>query len=178
MLPRLKTQRLCLGPFHQHDALIVQTLAGEFDVARTTLNIPHPYPHGAAETWIASHLLAFLERKSLTLAIRLHDDQLIGAISLSIKEAHHHGELGYWIGKSFWGHGYCTEAARSVLQYGFESLCLQRMFAYHMSLNPASGRVMQKIGMKHEGRLRGHIFRFNQQHDIEIYGILRSEPIL
>ena len=83
-------------------------------------------------------------------------------------------ELGYWIGKPYWGQGYCTEAARATLDFGFEQLGLNRIFAHHFARNPASGRVMQKIGMTREGRLRQHVKKWDAFEDLELYGILKD----
>jgi RimJ/RimL family protein N-acetyltransferase len=62
-----------------------------------------------------------------------------------------------------------------VLDWGFQALGLNRIHAYHFAGNHASGRVMQKIGMKHEGTLRQHLYRFGEAHDVVCYGILHSE---
>ena len=84
-LPTLTTARLVLRPFATEDAAEVQRLAGDREVAATTLSVPHPYPEGAAEVWIGTHALAWTERRSLTLAVTLLDDgALIGAVGLSL----------------------------------------------------------------------------------------------
>jgi RimJ/RimL family protein N-acetyltransferase len=84
-------------------------------------------------------------------------------------------ELGYWVGKSYWNHGYCTEAARAVVRFAFEDLGLRRVFAQRYRRNPASGRVMQKAGMRHEGTLRQHAVKWDVVDDIEVYGVLHEE---
>jgi len=94
---------------------------------------------------------------------------------LTLSEAHNHGELGYWIGKPFWGRGYATEAAAAVLRFGFETLQLNRIHAAFMEHNPASGRVMEKIGMSHEGTLRQHMKKWDRFYDVIKYGILKSD---
>jgi ribosomal-protein-alanine N-acetyltransferase len=105
-----------------------------------------------AEEWISTHQEKFERGELVNFAIVLrNDDMLIGAIGLVINQQHENAELGYWIGKPYWGNGYCTEAAKAVLHYGFTVLGLNRIYASHMSRNPASGRVMEKIGMKYEG---------------------------
>jgi [ribosomal protein S5]-alanine N-acetyltransferase len=175
MLPTLRTSRLILSPFALGDAAAVQKMAGDHDVYRTTLNIPHPYPDGAAEKWIARHLTEFLENRHLTLAVRKSDQTLIGAIGLALSPEHRHAEMGYWIGRPFWNNGYCTEAAREILVHGFARMELNRIYARHLAINPASGRVMQKIGMTHEGHLRQHCFKEGKLLDVVIYGILREE---
>ena len=100
---------------------------------------------------------------------------LIGTVGLRIDDEDQRAELGYWIGKPFWGHGYCTEAARCVLQFGFEQVGLNRIFAHHFSRNPASGRVMQKLGMSHEGHLPQHVRKWDGFEDLELYGIVKSQ---
>ncbi len=174
--PILHTQRLTLRPFTLADAADVQRLAGAYEIAHTTTNIPHPYEDGMAETWIETHPVQLAEGTGITYAITLHETgELCGAISLSLKPEHQRAEMGYWIGVPYWGRGYCTEAARAVRDFGFRALELHRIMAVHLTRNPASGRVMQKIGMRHEGTLREHILKWGVFETIECYAILRSE---
>ncbi|MFA6133076.1 MAG: GNAT family N-acetyltransferase [Phycisphaerae bacterium] len=176
-IPTLRTPRLVLRPFTLADAPTVQRLAGAREISDTMLSIPHPYEDGVAEGWIAGHQAAFDAKRELTLAITLAGGgQLVGSIGLmGFGADHKRGELGYWVGKEYWGNGYCSEAAREVVRYGFVQLGLGRVFAHHLTRNPASGRVMQKIGMKHEGTLRQHVVIRNRFEDLECYGILREE---
>ncbi len=172
--PTLTTERLILRPFVPEDAPAVQRLAGDRAVADTTERIPHPYKDGMAEAWIATHVQHFRERKECTFAIVLKDgQQVVGAVGLTLAMAHSRGELGYWIGYEFWNRGYCTEAARAVVEYGFSVLGLHRIQARHLSRNPASGRVMAKLGMQHEGRLRGHTRKWDVFEDVDVYGVVK-----
>jgi len=175
--PTLQTERLWLRPFVLADAKEVQRLAGNKAIADTTANIPHPYLDGLAEQWISSHQEGFEAGELINFAIVLKDSGgLIGAISLmNISAQHERAELGYWIGKPYWNQGYGTEAARAVLEYGFSVLSLNRIHGCFLKRNPASGRVMEKIGMSYEGCLRQHDKKWEQFEDIVIYGILRSE---
>jgi RimJ/RimL family protein N-acetyltransferase len=173
--PVLTTARLILRPFARADAPEVQRLAGAFAIADTTLLIPHPYEDGMAETWIDSHGPSLARGESVTLAITLGGRELMGAIGVRVDARHAHAELGYWLGTPYWGRGYATEAAEALLQYGFGTLGLHRIFAHHFVRNPASGRVLQKIGMQREGRLREHVRRWERFEDLEEYGILRAE---
>jgi [ribosomal protein S5]-alanine N-acetyltransferase len=176
--PTLTTPRLLLRPFALGDAPDVQRLAGAREVASTTLNIPHPYAAGMAEQWIATHQESYARGEFVIFAIVLRANQaLIGATSLHIHRPHVQAELGYWIGTAYWNHGYCSEAAQAVLRYGFDVLGLHRIHASYMTRNPASGRVMQKIGMTYEGCLRQHVQKWGIFEDIAIYGILRSEAL-
>lgn len=159
------------------DADNVQRLAGDFAIADTTLNIPHPYEDGLAEKWISNHRDWFLDGEQVIFAITLKEPAgtLIGAVGLQINPLDDRGELGYWLGKDFWNRGYCTEAARAVVEYGFEQMRLHRIQACHFTRNPASGRVLEKIGMVREGLLRGHSKRWEAFEDIVIYGLVNPD---
>jgi RimJ/RimL family protein N-acetyltransferase len=175
-MPILTTERLRLRPFTLRDAPAIQRLAGAREVAAGGLRIPHPYPDGAAEAWVLSHRGAFQRGDELSLAItRLQNDELIGAIGLMLSGQDERAELGYWIGVPFWGNGYATEAARALLAYAFATLGLQRVHACHFTRNPASGNVLRKIGMRHEGRQRRHLMKWDVLEDLELYGILQEE---
>ncbi len=176
MQPTLSGASLILRPFSARDAPVVQALAGAKEVASTTLTIPHPYEDGVAEAWIESHALGYAAGTLATFAIvERSAQQPVGAIGLSLKPAHARAEMGYWIGVPFWNRGYATEAARMMLRFGFEELGLNRIHAQHFVRNPASGRVLQKVGMRYEGRLRQHVQRWGNFEDLEQYGILAQE---
>ena len=174
-LPTLRTERLLLRGFSLADATRVQELAGSREVASTTLTLPHPYEDGMAEAWIEGHSAAWDERKRLTLAITNEADGLIGGIGLHLVAEHRRAEMGYWIGVPYWNRGFATEAAAAVLAYGFGKLGLHRILARHFGRNPASGRVLRKLGMIHEGTLREHVVRWGQLEDLECYAILEHE---
>lgn len=174
--PILETKRLILRPFALTDAPDVQCLAGDRAIADTTLNMPHPYEDGMAEAWIGSHQAIFDDGKGVHFAITLRSDgALVGAISLMGMVKGHQAEMGYWIGKPYWNQGYCTEAGRAVVSYAFSELGLARVHAGHLTRNPASGRVMQKIGMQHEGCRRQHVQKWGKFEDLDLYGILREK---
>jgi ribosomal-protein-alanine N-acetyltransferase len=174
--PILKTKRLILRPFTLDDALAVQRLAGDKEIADTTINIPHPYPDGAAEEWIGMHTEQFQRGRVVTYAVVLKDSgQLIGAISLTVTSRFDYGEMGYWICRESWNRGYCTEAAQAILEYGFGTLGLNKIFAEHFTRNEASRAVMEKIGMSFEGTLRHHAKRWGRYEDLDVRSILREE---
>ena len=169
----ISTPRLVLRRFTLEDAPLVQQMAGAREVALNTLLIPYPYPDGEAERWISGHDAA-IERGDHAFAITAND-ALVGAIGLHAKTDHDCAEIGYWIGVPYWGRGYATEAARAVVEHGFTKLGLHRLYAMHFTRNPASGRVLQKIGMRHEGSLRHHLKKWGEYIDVEMYGILRDD---
>ena len=158
------------------DARRIQELAGDRTIAENTLRIPHPYEDGMAERWIRQQRERYREGRDVTFAIVPRSGKrLIGMIGLVITDKHSRGELGYWIGKPYWNRGYATEAAEAVLRYGFETLQLNRICAFHFGRNPASGRVLEKVGMTYEGTRRQHIRKWETFEDLAGYGILREE---
>lgn len=175
--PEISTSRLLLRPFRTGDADDVQRLAGDRAVADVTLNIPYPYQDGLAEKWISNHRVWFAGHEQAVFAIVLLDRPatFLGAIGLRADPEDDRADLGYWLGVPYWGQGYATEAATAVLAFGFDAWNLHRITGNCFSRNPASARVLQKIGMTHEGRLRQHIRKWDAYEDIELFGILADE---
>ncbi len=165
-----------LRPFTTEDAPRVQALAGAAEVAATTLNLPHPYPDGAAAMWIGRHALAAADGQSYTWAIvHAADAALLGAVALTIEPRHARGGLGYWLGAPYWGQGYTTEAARRITVFGFVDLGLQRIEAHCFPRNRASARVMEKVGLRYEGLLRGYVRKGEVFEDVLMYGLVRTD---
>lgn len=177
MQPVLTTPRLVLRPFVPSDAPDVQRLAGVAEVADTTLNLPHPYLDGMAESWIATHDQAWHDGERATFAITTASDGLVGAISLMIAASHRRAEIGYWIGVPWWNRGFATEAAAAILALGFETLGLNRIQATHLTRNPASGRVMQKLGMRFEGVQKEYFLKKDRFEDVARYAMLRTDYV-
>ena len=175
-VPVLETARLRLRPFAPADAPRVRALAGDERVAAMTLNIPHPYPAGAAEVWIAGHAPGAAAGTLYSFAIeRREDGLLLGAIGITPEPRHRRAEIGYWLGVDYWGRGYMTEAARRVVAFGFATLGLRRIQATCLPRNPASARVMQHAGMRYEGLLRSYIDKDGTDEDIAMYAIVRGD---
>lgn len=175
--PTLRTARLVLGSFTLRDAAEVQRLAGAREIADTTLAIPHPYEVQHALAWIEQQQQETVGGPNLSFAVRLLSaDTLIGSVGLrDIDPEHRQAELGFWIGRDWWGQGYAREAARAVVQFGFETVKLNRICAHHMARNSASGRVLLAIGMQREGRLRQRVRKWGKYEDVELYAILQAD---
>ena len=175
-LQELRTPRLLLRSLDRADVPNMVRLAGIQEIAATTLNIPHPYTEEDALRFLETANQDFRRGHSVTFAISiLPERELCGAVGLTISDTHKHAELGYWIGVPFWGRGFATEAATAVVKFGFGTLRLNRIYAHHFKGNRASQRVLEKIGMRHEGRFRQHIRKWDQFIDIENYGVLAEE---
>lgn len=165
-----------LRPFGPADAEDVQRIVSRHEIADTTLSIPHPYPEGSAEAWIAQHETERREGRGVVFAIvRRSDNRLVGAVGLGVNRQHDHAELGYWIDPAEWNRGYATEAGAAILDFGFAELGLHRIQARHFVRNPQSGRVMEKLGMRREGVQRGSVKKWDRYEDLVVYAILREE---
>lgn len=174
-LTPLQTHRLTLRPYALSDIPALIPLIGAREVAATTLRIPHPYTDADARDFIAaSQDPASNNEFRLGIVIR-ESNTLCGGVGLRIEPDHRRAELGYWIGVPHWGNGYATEAAAAMVKHGFEVLRLHRIFASHVAGNIASARVLQKIGMRHEGCHRAHILKWGKFLDLEMYGLLASD---
>jgi RimJ/RimL family protein N-acetyltransferase len=173
--PRIATARLVLRELAPADASAVQRLASAREVADQTL-LPHPYGDGVAEAWIATCRAAHEGGTEIIFAVeRALDGVLVGAIGLAVEPHRACAKLGYWIGMPYWGHGYATESAATVVAYGFETLALERIWAPRFRGNAASARVLEKIGFAHEGCRRQFIAERARTETVEQHGCLRWE---
>ena len=147
--PTLNTKRLLLRPLILADSKRIQELAGNWAVAKTTLSIPHPYKDGMAENWILSLKDAWDIKSGVVFGVLLKADaEIIGVVSL-VSINGKKAELGYWIGEQYWGEGYCTEATEALMRLASQQLQITSFVAEHLTENPASGKVMLKLGMVH-----------------------------
>src|SRR5579884_68098 len=159
----LETPRLVLREWSQPDIPELVPLIGAREIAATTLRIPFPYEEKHATAFLAS----VAKENELRMAIRRRSDGvLVGGIGLHPEMAHLRAELGYWIGVPFWGNGYASEAACEIVRHGFSSVKLNRIFATVFTGNTASERVLQKSGMKYEGRMRQSVLKWGKFLDV------------
>jgi RimJ/RimL family protein N-acetyltransferase len=140
----LESERLILRPPRPMDIEAMAVWLSDYDVAKMTSRVPHPYGEEHAEEFLAMppdgrHVFV-IERKS--------DGLFLGMTGLHPVDGY---EFGYWLGKPFWGLGYATEAAHRLVRYAFESLGQQTVHAGWFADNPASGHVLAKLGARHNG---------------------------
>lgn len=175
--PRLETERLKLRPFLPEEAISFSRLAGSREVADTMISLPHPFSESAARTTIAANASEFQQSRALHFAMGLKSDgTLVGGVDLrDIDREHRQAELTFWIAPERWGDGLATEASAAVLAWTFRELELNRIFACHMLRNPASGAVLQKLGMKLEGTMRERVFKWGSFEDVALCSLLRSD---
>ena len=149
----LLTERLALRPLRRADIPAIVRFAGDRDVAAMTARIPHPYTEADAEAWLGAVAAGHARGDELTFAMTGRDDGgFMGAIGLRVDRVAGGGVLGYWLARPYWNQGLVSEAARRILRFGFETLSLARIQASARPDNPASLRVLEKIGMAPAGR--------------------------
>jgi ribosomal-protein-alanine N-acetyltransferase len=143
----IRTPRLVLRTPERSDAARISLLAGDHDVASMTGTIPHPYSEEMAANWIVSVLAG---EEGVVFAIE-RSGALIGCTGYRAF-GEDHAELGYWIGKPYWGMGYATEAVRALILHAFEADGFDYLKAGHFSDNPASARIITRFGFVPLGR--------------------------
>ncbi|MFA9558258.1 GNAT family N-acetyltransferase [Evansella sp. AB-rgal1] len=175
----IETDRLLLRIFRESDAKDVTLLCNNYNIYKNTLYLPYPYSKEDALSWIKNHLGNFHIDKSYEFAVTDKvTGKIYGAIALSNNQSFHHGEIAYWVGEDYWGNGYASEAAKAILEFAFHEKQYHKVFARCFHSNPASGKVIEKIGMKKEGILREHVKKENKYIDLVYYGILKKEVLL
>jgi RimJ/RimL family protein N-acetyltransferase len=175
--PDLVTERLVLRDLRPADAGAVAAGAGDRRVAAFLVQVPSPYPIALARRWVAHRIDWWDEVRGVTFAVTLPDapEMLLGTVSLRRYVRDRRAELGYWLAQPAWGHGFATEAAQAVVDFGFASLGLARIYAQVLADNRASLRVLDKLGMVNEGVKRQHVLKARRLHDVVLYGLLRDE---
>ncbi|UNK18633.1 GNAT family N-acetyltransferase [Paenibacillus sp. N3/727] len=172
----ITTERLFLRLFEESDAETVTKLCNNYNIYKSTLTLPYPYTIDCALSWIEHHIYNFNADKSYEFAIcDRQTGTLYGAIALSNNQRYENGELAYWIGEEFWGNGYVTEASKAILDFAFNVKKYHKVYARHFASNPASGRVIQKVGMIKEGILIDHVKKENQYEHLIYYGVVKNK---
>lgn len=177
MQPILVSPRLRLRPYDRSDAPEVQRLAGDRRVAEPTAAIPHPYPDGAAQAWIAGHGKLFESGRGVCFAVTLTaTSELLGTVSLlDVSAAHLRAEVGYWVGHEHWGRGYCREALATLMAFAEDHFHTSRFIGRCLASNLASARVLEHCGFVPEGRQVAHARREGRYEDMLLFGRCRAE---
>jgi RimJ/RimL family protein N-acetyltransferase len=147
LLARLTSHPVVLRALSPRDASRVAELAGDWEVARTTAAIPHPYTAKMAQQFISGAASEAARGVAWTYAVTRADDGLLVGCAALVEDAAPRGNVGYWIGRPYWGLGYASAATRAILFAGFAQLDHPALTALHLATNAASGRVLEKCGM-------------------------------
>jgi ribosomal-protein-alanine N-acetyltransferase len=149
-MTRLESERLLLRPPEIADIPALVPLIDDFDVAKNLSRAPHPYSETDARAYLEHAAETRAAGTDFSFAIlRKVDRAYLGNCGVHKREAGF--EFGYWLGKPFWGQGYATEAARRLVEFAFDDLKVQSLIAGWFHDNPASGRVLAKLGCVPDG---------------------------
>jgi ribosomal-protein-alanine N-acetyltransferase len=141
MSKSIKTERLVLRELADSDVPEIARLAGDWDIARMTARIPYPYSEALAREWMTT-----LGPEEFVRVVTL-EGTLIGAVGYVAGEDGS-AEIGYWIGRPWWGAGFATEAASALVRYCFTTGGFKRLTCCHFVDNDASRRVILKLGFR------------------------------
>lgn len=175
-LPRLETEKLLLRQAVMSDAGDLYEYSRDPEVARHVLWEPHTSIHQTRA------YIRFLLRQyrsgapSSFVIVSKESGRVIGTIGFMwVQKDNRSAEVGYSLSRAYWNKGLMTQALAAVLDFGFSTLRLNRIEAQHECDNPASGKVMEHVGMKHEGKLRQRIYNKGRYVDVNLYAILRQD---
>lgn len=172
--PIIETERLILSQLEERDIPFIVEYLQHRIYSDFTSNIPYPYTRADAEFWLKMSKDVFENNTGYTFGIRNKDGHIIGAIGLHDRDDDK-AELGYWIGIPYWNKGYVTEAAKAIVDFGFKELGFNKIFATHLPHNPASGKIMEKIGMEQEAVLKQETKKDGEYFDLIMYSIFKDK---
>ena len=169
----LQTSRLTLRPLEAGDAEDLHALMSDVEVMAF-------WDWEAIEdivftrTVLQSQLDAMAQDRARHWAmLRLEDGVFLGCCDVSdIDRWHHRAEIGFMIGRAYWGDGYALEALRAVVDHAAVSLRLRRLSARTHLGNVRSVRLLERLGFHEEGLLRGYVDREGERRDCQLFGLL------
>jgi RimJ/RimL family protein N-acetyltransferase len=173
----LQTARLILRDFREEDWRDVHEYGSDLEVVKYMLFGPNT----EEDTKAFIHRVLGNQKEKPRIAynfalVNKQENKLIGACAVTIKSTdNREGEIGYILNRRYWNRGYMTEAARKVVDFGFQQLGLHRVIATCDPANTGSYRVMEKVGMQKEGYLREHKLFKGVWRDFLLYAILENE---
>lgn len=168
---RIEGERIILRPVTFADAEEMYAYASHPDTTKYIFP-----PHEDLERTIDGIADYFMAEPLGKYGIELRENgAFIGTIDFRVKEKSRSAEIGYVLHQDHTGHGYATEAGKLLLRLGFEILGLERIYGLHDTRNKASERVLQRLGMTHEGILRKNRFEKDTFVDDSYYSILKEE---
>ncbi|WP_298283987.1 8-oxo-dGTP diphosphatase MutT [Acidocella sp.] len=151
--PSLRTSRLTLRAFMAEDAPHFHRLINDWEICRRLPDAPFPYPAELAEGWIAASLAdRDAHRAEQFAVVESQTGTLVGAVGLKLAKGQKAAELGYWLGRAFWGQGYALEAVRRVVEWAFAALPIAQLTATTAADNEASQAVLARLGFVADGK--------------------------
>jgi len=173
---KIEGKQINLRKLKKSDAQCIYRNANDKLIAKYT-TLPHPYKLDDAYSFIRKTHQKLNKKKAFELGIELKETkEIIGMISLiKVDYNNKNAEIGYWLGKKYWGRKIMKEAIKLLLNFGFKKLKLIRIYAKLFHPNISSAKLLEKSGFQYEGQMRKAILKNNRWMDYLIYSILSSE---
>ena len=174
----LTTERLILRPPVAEDAAAIHRLVNDWEVVRMLSRLPFPYPRKLTDEWIASTAVQRDRGQAHHLAITGKEDgreMVIGCVGLRLDLKPRTGNLGYWVGRRFWGHGVAGEAAARVVRWALANLPIDRVEAHVSIDNPASASVLRRIGFRQTGEATQHFLARGGEEPVHVFEAIRDD---
>ena len=170
----LRTARLLLRPPVPDDADAIHRLVNEWGIVRMLTRLPFPYPRTLADEWIASVAAQLADNRAHHWVV-LHENTLAGCVGLRLDAEPGCAELGYWIGRRFWGRGFATEAVGRVATWALAHLDVAGLAAAVAADNPASAAVLRRVGFRDTGTGRRHFAARGGEHQVLLFTADRDD---
>ena len=176
--PQLETPRLCLRELVLEDAQAIFNIRGDYEVTRYNTGLAYDRIEQARDL-IQAIRAGYVDCAELRWGITLKPNPtVIGMCGFNYWVRHdRRASIGYDLARAYWGQGLMTEAVRAMVDFGFSRMNLNRIEADADGRNPASARVLQKVGFKHEGIQHQQFFENGSFYDLHLFALLRSEYI-
>ena len=174
MGPRIETARCLLRLPELDDAPAISRYCGEYDVAKNTARIPHPYPSLGAEMWVLITRAAWTPQGNQSLTVE-HEGAVIGGGGVFRRTPNADWEIGYWIGRPHARRGYMTEAVHGACSFCFDQLSLHRVEAACLPRNEPSQGVLRKAGFREEGLAKKYLKIDGRWQDHVLFALLRED---
>lgn len=172
----LRTPRLALRPLRAEDAPALHRLVNDWEVAKNLARVPFPYPRDLADEWIASTHAQLAAGEAWHLAIvgqEGGEETLVGCVGLTRQGQE--AELGYWVGRRFWGHGVAPEAAGRLVRWGLAHLDITRVRASALLDNARSAAVLRRLGFRGLGEGVQDFLSRGGRMPVRLFAVVRDE---
>ncbi len=150
----LESERLLLRPYARDDAAEIARLLNDAEMARFLMVLPHPFVEFDARTLVKAAWRRLTGGRGFDLLITVKDsgDKPVGSVGVGLHDEGQRAELGFWVGRDYWGRGYASEAARRMIDFATETLGVARLTGTVAADNEASLAVLAKLGFVEAGR--------------------------
>lgn len=166
--------KVSIRPVQIEDAPVLQKLATSHPSIVKQTRLPDPYPENGAEQWLQHAVSDHKAGTEFSFAIQNREKQVVGVCGL-IPKNDFDAEIGYWIGKPFWGNGYATAAIDELLNFAFEEKSFQRVFALTLDDNIGSKRSLEKNGFRFVENRPDDERGCNTNGTVAVYEILSTQ---